>query len=568
MSFIKRLNVGFWICLILAVSLSCFGILVDNLPKGDDLIFHLARIESLSEGLRLGEFPVRIYPHYFKGYGYANGLMYPDLLLYPAAFLCLQGVDVVIAYKILLVGSSILTAAFMYYALIKITKHEWASRLGMLLYTVSLYRVVDIWTRAALGEVLAFVFIPFILLGIYYIFFEDESHWYDLTIGFSGLFLSHLLSGAIWSGVMAVICLICLPRLIKQPKRLWSLMKATMMSILLVSFFLFPMVEQLMSQKLRVSEDIAYYLGDSLLSIRDLFLTPFIKGHPKNWFPGGIGMSVIGIFILGYLAQIRSLNKKHSIYSWLALSISLFVLIMMSHLFPWYEVLKVMPIFESLQFVWRLLMVATAFLTVSFAIFYSHLDDSKLGKSLAMLVLVSSMVTAVSAQIATLNEVSKVDSTILAREEVSEYAVNDRNYQVGNAEYVPLRTDIVSMYGLENRYRFNQEVDYEATQQGTTIVMDFKNQTQPYLKIEVPLLYYKGYQAKLETNGEKVPLEVSSGYNGALRFSIPDVVGEGKVTIYYGGTTLQHLTLAISAVSFIGFVGLMIRYYCSDYRSL
>lgn len=98
--------------------------------------------------------------------------------------------------------------------------------------------------------------------------------------------------------------------------------------------------------------------------------------------------------------------------------------------------------------------------------------------------------------------------------------------------------------------------------------MEFENQTQPYLKIEVPLLYYKGYQAELETKGEKVQLEVSSGYNGALRFSIPNVIGEGTVAIYYGGTTLQHLTLAISAVSFIGFVGFMIRYYRGSYRSL
>ena len=88
----KRLNVGLLVFLVAAVGLSCFGLFMNDLPKGHDLPFHLARIESLSEGIRFGELPVRIYPHYFKGYGYANGLMYPDLFLYPAAFLCLTGI--------------------------------------------------------------------------------------------------------------------------------------------------------------------------------------------------------------------------------------------------------------------------------------------------------------------------------------------------------------------------------------------------------------------------------------------------------------------------------------------
>lgn len=554
----RRLNVGLLICLGIAVVLSCFGVLMPELPKGDDLAFHLARIESLSEGLRLGEFPVRIYPHYFKGYGYANGLMYPDLFLYPAALLCLKGFDVVVAYKALIVGCSFLTAFFMYRALFKMTAHEWASRLGMLLYTVSLYRVVDIWARAALGEVLAFMFIPFIVLGIYHLFFDDESHWYELTIGFSGVFLSHLLSGGIWSGVMVVVCLIGLPRLIKQPKRLGNLVKATVMSILMVSFFLLPMFEQLMSQKLRMSEDIAYYLGDSLLPMRDVFLTPFIEGHPDNWFPGGIGMSVIGIIALGCLAGWRYNNKNQACYSWLLIGITLFVLVMMCDFFPWYEVLKVLPIFESLQFVWRFLMVATAFLSVSYAIFYSHLRRWY-SKAIGVLIVVLSVWTGISAQLSTLYELGKMNSSILMREEISEYAINDRHYQVGNAEYVPFKTNIAAMYGLENRYRVNQEVEYTFEQNGTMIDLTFKNQMKPYLKIEVPLLYYKGYGAKLITDSGATSLEVMSGTNGAVRVIIPELVGEGNIVISYEGTVIQHVTLAVSVLSFIGFMFMMIQ---------
>lgn len=554
----RGLNIGLIICLGIAVVLSCFGVLMPELPKGDDLIFHLARIESLSEGLRLGEFPVRIYPHYFKGYGYANGLMYPDLFLYPAAFLCLKGLDVVVAYKALILGCTFFTALFMYRALFKITAHEWASRLGMLLYTASLYRVVDVWTRAALGEVLAFMFIPFIVLGIYYIFFDDDSRWHELTIGFSGVFLSHLLSGGIWSGIMMVICLLCLPRLIKQPRRLWNLTKATMMSILLVSFFLFPMFEQLIAQKLKMSEDIAYYLGDSLLPMKEVFMLPFIEGHPKNWFPGGIGMPVIGIILLGCLVQYRATKLRQGCYSWLLTGISIFVLVMMCDFFPWYEVLKVLPVFESIQFIWRFLMVATAFLCVSYVVFYSHLTKWYT-KGIGILIVVLALWTGISAQLSTLYEVEKVNSSILMREEISEYAVNDRNYQVGNAEYVPLKTNIPVMYGLENRYRVNQAIDYTFSQSGTTIELNFSNQTEPYLKVEVPLLYYKGYGAKLITDSGETSLQVMSGTNGAVRVIIPDMVGEGKIVISYEGTIIQHVTFVVSSLGLVGFVIILIQ---------
>lgn len=92
------------------------------------------------------------------------------------------------------------------------------------------------------------------------------------TIGFSGLFLSHLLSGLMWTIVLAGICVFKTRDLIRNPKRLCSLVKATMMSVLLVSYYLFPMIEQLLSQKFRVSNDANYELN-WLFSIREVFFT-------------------------------------------------------------------------------------------------------------------------------------------------------------------------------------------------------------------------------------------------------------------------------------------------------
>lgn len=547
----KKFNIGLWIFLLLAICLSCFGLLNETIPGGHDLIFHLSRIEAISKGLQFGEFPVRIYPDYFYGYGYANGIMYPDLFLYPAALLCLVGVDVILAYKIMILVYTALTAIFIYRALIKITHHEWASRLGMLLYTVSLYRIVDVWTRAALGEVLAFMFIPFILLGIYYIFFDDERKWYELTIGFSGVFLSHLLSGSMWCEVMVAICLFSIIKLFRHRKRLWSLIKATMMSILLVSYCLFPMFELLMNQKFRVSDNSNYDLN-WLFSLKDVFLTYSISGSPDDWFPGGVGISIIGIVLLGMLAQRQEATQRQKNVAWIGVIISFMVLIMTSHLFPWHFVLKYIPIFARLQFPWRLLMIATSFLTLAFTLFYSL--SSQIGKILGIIIVAWSVWLGVQAEYETINYYDPILVDPLARTDTSSNSITDRHYTVGNGEYIPLETDNDLMIERENQYFVNQDIDYVANQVGTTITIKFSGQTQPDLEIKVPLLYYKGYGAKL--NDES--LEVGSGDNGVVRVIVRDIVGEGMIVVSYEGTILQKVTLVVSICSLIGFIGIIL----------
>ena len=558
---IKKLNIGLWGFLGLAVCLSCFGLLRELLPEGHDLIFHLSRIESLAKGLELGEFPVRIYPDYFNGYGYANGVMYPDLFLYPASLLCLAGLKVTQAYKILILVYTFLTAIFMYRTLIKITAHEWAARLGMLLYTVSLYRMVDVWTRAALGEIIAFMFIPFILLGIYHLFFDDERQWYDLTIGFSGLFLSHLLSGLMWTIVLAGICVFKTRDLIRNPKRLWNLVKATMMSVLLVSYYLFPMIEQLLSQKFRVSNDANYELN-WLFSIREVFFTYWISGNPDDWFPGGVGISVIGLILFALLVKGKeSIHRRQNI-AWISLTISIITLVMMCRFFPWHIVVKYAIFLGRLQFPWRLLMVATAFLTLAFSLFFSRAKSYQ--RLIGIVIVVHSVLLGVLAECETLQYYEKILEDPLARTEVMTNSVTDRRYTVGNGEYIPIETDAELMLEEENRYAMNQNLNYVTHQEGTTITIDFSGSMPSNLDFEVPLLYYKGYQAKWVTGSSEVSLQVVSGTNGSVRVIAPKIIGEGRVIISYEGTTLQKVTEIVSLISLIGFMIIVARFYLNN----
>ena len=113
----KRENLGCWLCVAAVAALACAPIFVDGGGLwGDDCIFHLSRIEGITQGLREGQFPVRIYSLAKDGYGYASPMFYGELLLYFPAVLRLLGVSVQGAYHAYIAGVMALTAGIAFAA--------------------------------------------------------------------------------------------------------------------------------------------------------------------------------------------------------------------------------------------------------------------------------------------------------------------------------------------------------------------------------------------------------------------------------------------------------------------
>ena len=98
------------------------------------------------------------------------------------------GMKVITAYKLFLVLLTLATMGSVYFCTKTLFKSSYASLIAVTLCTLSTYRAVDMFIRGSLAEVCAFIFIPLIIVGLYYVLYDNPKHWYWLSIGFAGCF--------------------------------------------------------------------------------------------------------------------------------------------------------------------------------------------------------------------------------------------------------------------------------------------------------------------------------------------------------------------------------------------
>jgi len=209
-----------------------------SLPWGDDLCYHLLRIEGIKDGLRDGQFPVFIFPEGLHGYGYLN-CMYPNLFLYIPAFIRLSGTSIAASYKTLVLLFHIVTAFITYGSMKSIYDNRKAAFAASLLYCLCPYRFTNFYARGAVGEELAMTFFPLLIAGLYHVLTGKKRNWWMLALGMSGLLQTHVLS-AMLGGVICVLAgFVFFVKVIRE-KRIVQIGQAVLWVILANLWFLVP----------------------------------------------------------------------------------------------------------------------------------------------------------------------------------------------------------------------------------------------------------------------------------------------------------------------------------------
>lgn len=207
-----------------------------------DITFHAARINGIYEGMRTGQFPVRINPTQLGGYGYITGGMYPQLFLYFPAILKFFHVSTLLGLQLLIFAANLATPLFTYKAIRNIFGNEKTALMAAAFYTLNPYRLINFYSRGALGEGLAMVFLPLVLWGTYEILWKRREKWWILALGMTGVLSCHVLSLELYAmlvlGEMAIWIFSRKKNHVLQ--RVLAMVKAAVYTVLLNLYFLGP----------------------------------------------------------------------------------------------------------------------------------------------------------------------------------------------------------------------------------------------------------------------------------------------------------------------------------------
>lgn len=207
----------------LTIFFSSLPLFMDFLYWGHDMDFHTARIWSLAEGIKNGHWIVPIQTEMVNGYGYATPLFYSQLFLYiPALIYCL-GAPLQVSYQIYAILINAASCLICFYCIKELFRNKRFALFGAILYTLSAYRLADVYTRASVGEYTAMAFLPLVLYGFARVYMTEEKKitWRDympIVIGLTGIIRCHILTCELTALCILLFCLLTIKKNISATK--------------------------------------------------------------------------------------------------------------------------------------------------------------------------------------------------------------------------------------------------------------------------------------------------------------------------------------------------------------
>ena len=560
----EKLTIVFLILIAwIVASLPLFGNTLFSVPV-QDTFFHTQRIWSVKNALEEGQFPVRIYSEIYDGYGYGASLFYPDLFLYFPAVLCMLGLPLVVSYNIFLITINLITIVVAYYSFSKLLESKALGTIAAILYTLSTYRLLDMYTRGAMGEVLALIFCPLALCGLVLIKRGAYHKWWVLTIAYTGLLQSHIISFTLMA-LFAIVFAVINFRFYKNLNVVKAVSKSVFVFLLINAWFIVPFIQVSRMNVIAFLGTDSFWVTDaSFIQLFDIlhlsacghevYTEGIAESMPKT--PGAfliIG-TIFAIFALILFSDKFSREKRRHIWCYV---ISGFIsTLMITNFFPWtlFEKITIFrKFFEKFQFMWRFNIFSILFLSIAAAYgFYFfflkdaddkiYIEDTLPSNTANIKSMIFISIAACVFAMSFLNQFVK-QAAQYGNEQVVENGFMDRMYVVPGFPY-----DTNGEINSNLKY-----INYSDVQPGSlSFFCDYKcnsleviNEEAPY--IEVPLAYYPGYKAYIDD--EQVKTECSIW--GLVRVYLSENNMEGHLYVIYEEDVLVIVANTISIITLL-----------------
>lgn len=527
---------------------------------GHDLDYHLQRITAMAAELSYGQFPVRLTTDSLNGYGYANPLCYCELFLTLPALLYNAWLPLRTCYQVYIFAVTLATAAIAYYSFGTITASRKLGLLGAGLYTLSCYRMVCIYVRAAVGEYTAIAFLPLILAGLYNIYTTEKprfAQWAPMAFGMAALVQCHLLSCELIALLLVVFCLLRLRETLR-PARLLAWLKAALLALALSAWYFFPFLISTREINLMVNGPLIGKIQGQGTYLVQLF-SPFGRGYggtadgTSNDMTLTLGLPLAAGFMLVIYCLLRrerwqqqeTLRRMQTSFGFAMLT-----LVLSLRVFPWDGVQSWLgraagKMAGMFQYPWRFLSLGTVLLCLAALLAVQLLQEKnvRLAKGAAAALAACALLT--------VGVVQTQITTGMSEQAYNVFLNRQPNATTGVGEYLIDGTSGYETIWAQPKPGSEelQLLSYE--KRGGKAYLTVENDGDA-ADISVPIFNYGHYYAVDEATGDAYAL--GTGENARITLNIPAGY-TGTIVIAYHAPVYWRAFELVSLLALIGSVG-------------
>ena len=548
---IKTKLIDYIIILIFAIIVSIPMLNEDFNIYSDDGIQHIARLMGTTQSIEEWQIIPVIMSNFCNGFGYSWNIFYSPLTAFLPLVFSIFTHSFELILKLFIILVAFLSGIAMYEFVNKISKNRYAGLMTAMVYIFAPYRLTDTYIRVAISELTSFIFLPIVFHGMYNIFNSEEKSIKKsllLGLGATGLIITHSVI-AMYTAIFCFIYLLINIKELKNKQVIKMLVINILLIILLTSFYTIPLLEHKLSADYEVFKPGRMERTDSLIQnkIKPIQL---IYTAPYNFcFEIGL-VSIIGL-VLTILAH-KKIEKSAKKFYWFALISGIVCVIMSLNFFP-FE--KMPAILKMLQFTFRLLEFSSFFFAALAGINYSLVIKNFKLRDILIICFVTILLLMPAYNNCVGFGKQWSEDKLWPAVEVNE---NTGRVHAGCAtfEYLPSKAyeNLDYIKTRENRvYVLSGSATIENEEKnGTKMTFNVSN-IEENTTLELPYIYYLGYNIQIEQNGQILTLETFESSNGFVAVNLPNTES-GKITVKYTGTTIMQISYIVSIITFISIV--------------
>lgn len=540
---LKKSNIILFIILLLASSVIIMPTFINKFDiLLDDGIQHLYRIIGNKQAFSMNIKNLSIFSEFCNGFGYSWNLFYSPLtsfLFFILGFINLKSIRLLEISMCLITLLSLLS---MFVCMNKMIKNKYISALGAVMYIAVPYRLTNMYIRVAIAELASFIFLPIVFLGMYEIYSEKKKNTCTLAIGSIGVILTHQVIGMYTAFFCAIYLLFHINLLIKKDVIKNTLINGILI-IMVIIFYAVPLFEQKQATNYEVFKEGRMEREEVMeffkLSPEDLVYT---KQDAKMTYEIGY-ITLLGLLFTPFV--FRKLDEKFRNTYLLFLLFGILSEVMTLKIFP-FE--KLPDIFKYLQFTFRMLTFSSYFLTFVAAVNIGLMLNNKISNYdvfmisiiiCGLLVKYSSIVPR-NSEIYTMDfnnaipvtyNTNRVHAGCASFEYLPSKAYDNLNYIIERKNVIK----IIEGNALINNYKKENGI-VEATLE----------KVEANTVLELPYIYYLGYNVEIENNNEKEIIQNFESDKGFVAIRFDKELENCNIRVEYVGTKVQDISYIIS----------------------